>query len=106
MPPRDPALGREQSHHPREFSDFVYAYPVISRRSGGLSIGVNLNIDKHCNFDCPYCQVDRSVPKAGRAIDTGAIRAELEELLGSVDGKGVCRLEAFAAVADADKRLR
>lgn len=33
-------------------------YPVYSRRSGGLSIGINLFPDKKlCSFDCPYCEV-------------------------------------------------
>jgi wyosine [tRNA(Phe)-imidazoG37] synthetase (radical SAM superfamily) len=33
-------------------------YPVLSRRSGGLSLGVNLFPDaKDCSFDCPYCEV-------------------------------------------------
>jgi len=33
-------------------------YPVISRRSEGLSIGINLFPDKKlCSFDCPYCEV-------------------------------------------------
>jgi histidinol dehydrogenase len=33
-------------------------YPVISRRSRGLSIGINLFPDqKLCSFDCPYCEV-------------------------------------------------
>ena len=33
-------------------------YPVYSRRSCGLSIGINLFPEnKVCNFDCPYCEV-------------------------------------------------
>ena len=33
-------------------------YPVYSRRSRGLSVGVNLFPDrKICPFDCPYCEV-------------------------------------------------
>jgi histidinol dehydrogenase len=33
-------------------------YPVISRRSRGLSVGINLFPDKKlCSFDCPYCEV-------------------------------------------------
>ncbi len=33
-------------------------YPVVSRRSGGLSLGVDLFPDRMtCNFDCPYCEV-------------------------------------------------
>jgi wyosine [tRNA(Phe)-imidazoG37] synthetase (radical SAM superfamily) len=100
------ALAEEQTHHPREFADYVYAYPVVSRRSGGVSIGVNLNLDKACNFDCPYCQVDRTVPKPKQAISVAAIRAELESLLAAFDAQGICRLDRFAAIADADKRLR
>jgi wyosine [tRNA(Phe)-imidazoG37] synthetase (radical SAM superfamily) len=46
--------------HPRSFEKNRYVYPVVSRRAGGVSIGVNLNLDKVCNFDCIYCQVDRS----------------------------------------------
>jgi wyosine [tRNA(Phe)-imidazoG37] synthetase (radical SAM superfamily) len=106
MPPKNPDLRREQSHHPREFADFVYTYPVVSRRSGGVSIGVNLNLDKHCNFDCPYCQVDRTVPKPKQGISVPAIRGELEKLLAAIDAGGVCRLERFAAIPDADKKLK
>ena len=43
--------------HPRSFQENRYVYPVLSRRSKGISIGVNLNLDKVCNFDCVYCQV-------------------------------------------------
>jgi wyosine [tRNA(Phe)-imidazoG37] synthetase (radical SAM superfamily) len=106
MPPQDPGLKREQTHHPREFGENVYAYPVISRRSGGVSIGVNLNLDKACNFDCPYCQVDRTVEKPRQAIVLPALRAELERMLEACDESGVCRLEKFAALPDEAKRLR
>lgn len=38
------------------WSDLVY--PVYSRRSGGLSLGINLFPEgKRCSFDCPYCEV-------------------------------------------------
>ena len=36
----------------------VLVYPAYSRRSGGLSVGINLFPDrKLCSFDCPYCEV-------------------------------------------------
>ena len=36
----------------------VLVYPVYSRRSEGLSVGINLFPDKKlCSFDCPYCEV-------------------------------------------------
>lgn len=106
MDSQESGLHRAQSHHPREFSDFTYAYPVISRRSGGVSIGVNLNIDKSCNFDCPYCQVDRTAPKPRLAVDLPTLRGEVEAILGSMDAQGICRLPLFEAIPDADKRLR
>src|SRR6478752_2462194 len=40
--------------HARLFELNRFVYPVLSRRSGGISIGVNLNPDKICNFDCIY----------------------------------------------------
>ena len=36
----------------------ILVYPVYSRRSRGLSLGINLFPDeKQCSFDCPYCEV-------------------------------------------------
>jgi wyosine [tRNA(Phe)-imidazoG37] synthetase (radical SAM superfamily) len=95
-----------QRFHPREYAEFTYAYPVLSRRSGGVSFGVNLNLDKACNFDCPYCQVDRTVSGRPQRLDVARVRAEVEALLDSVDAQGVCRLPLFDAVPDAQKMLR
>jgi histidinol dehydrogenase len=45
-------------HNHREREEGVLVYPVYSRRSKGLSIGINLFPDhKVCSFDCPYCEV-------------------------------------------------
>jgi histidinol dehydrogenase len=42
----------------REREKGVIVYPVYSRRSAGLSVGLNLFPDKkNCSFDCPYCEV-------------------------------------------------
>jgi len=49
-------IGTVADHRSREGGAIIY--PVYSRRSGGLSIGVNLFPDrKICSFDCPYCEV-------------------------------------------------
>jgi wyosine [tRNA(Phe)-imidazoG37] synthetase (radical SAM superfamily) len=72
--------------HRRSLSDNRYIYAVISRRARGLSIGVNLNPDKACNFDCPYCQVDRSLPSGDRQVDPLRLGEELDALLGLVTG--------------------
>lgn len=54
---------------------------MISRRSGGLSIGVNLNPDAACNFDCVYCQVDRSAPPRPHGVDLNRLGEELSQML-------------------------
>lgn len=45
--------------HPSWFEGYRYVYPVVSRRSRGVSLGVNLSPTKVCNFRCVYCQVER-----------------------------------------------
>jgi wyosine [tRNA(Phe)-imidazoG37] synthetase (radical SAM superfamily) len=67
--------------HSRSWQQNRYVYPVISRRSKGLSIGVNLNPDKVCNFDCVYCSVDRTVPPTLREVDPILLQQELDQLL-------------------------
>ncbi len=67
--------------HPRVWENFKYVYPVLSRRSHGISIGINTNPDKVCNFDCIYCQVDRTVPAAVTKFDLAVAEQELREIL-------------------------
>src|SRR6266550_5549046 len=69
------------TQHSRSWRENRYVYPVISRRSKGLSIGVNLNPDKACNFDCIYCCVDRTVAPTVRDVDLRLLREELEHLI-------------------------
>ena len=44
--------------HRRDSAGLRYVYPVISRRAGGVSIGINLNPNNACNWACVYCQVE------------------------------------------------
>jgi wyosine [tRNA(Phe)-imidazoG37] synthetase (radical SAM superfamily) len=67
--------------HRRSYDDFYYVYPVISRRSHGVSIGVNLNPDKNCNFNCIYCEVDRTSPARRKDVDMDVLRQELRDML-------------------------
>src|SRR4029079_630944 len=69
------------TQHSRSWQQNRYVYPVISRRSKGLSIGVNLNPDKVCNFDCVYCCVDRTTPPTVTEVDLDVLREELDHLL-------------------------
>src|SRR5580765_3119279 len=69
------------AQHPRNFAANRFVYPVLSRRSGGISIGVNLNPDKICNFDCIYCQVDRTVTSETTFVEMPALLGELDRML-------------------------
>jgi len=66
-----------QAHH-RTFRSNRFVYPVLSRRAAGLSIGINLNLDRVCNFNCVYCQVDRSGPVVRDSVDLKRLAAELD----------------------------
>ncbi len=82
--------------HARTYQDFTYVYPVISRRSRGLSIGINLNPDKACNFDCVYCEVDRRTPGKARDVDLVQVRDELLWLVDHAQAGGLAREPKFA----------
>ena len=41
--------------HRRDCAGMRYIYPVVSRRAGGVSIGINLNVNNACNWACIYC---------------------------------------------------
>jgi wyosine [tRNA(Phe)-imidazoG37] synthetase (radical SAM superfamily) len=81
--PRQPLLVFRD--HRRTFEEFRYVYAVVSRRSQGVSVGINLNPDKICNFDCVYCQVDRRIPPVVRDVDASQLLDELEEMLDLVE---------------------
>jgi wyosine [tRNA(Phe)-imidazoG37] synthetase (radical SAM superfamily) len=66
---------------PRDFLGNRFVYTVISPRARGLSIGVNLNPDKFCNFDCVYCEVDRREPARVSKLDVDVMISELEQTL-------------------------
>ncbi len=77
-------IHRLHTQHQRHFESNRFVYPVLSRRSGGISIGVNLNPDKVCNFDCIYCQVDRTSQAETRFVETHELLEELDSMLAQV----------------------
>jgi wyosine [tRNA(Phe)-imidazoG37] synthetase (radical SAM superfamily) len=69
------------TNHTQNIDGFTYIYPVISRRVGGLSIGVNFNINNTCNWRCIYCQVPQLKLGAAPALDTHLLQQELNDFL-------------------------
>ena len=91
--------------HSRRFEDFKYVYPVLSRRSHGISIGLNVNPDKVCNFDCIYCQVDRTTETAEKKFDLTVAEGELREMLEMVRTGGIAQHPSFRSVPSELLRL-
>lgn len=86
--------------HRHRFQNNRFVYPVVSRRSSGLSIGVNLNPDRICNFDCIYCQIDRRSESETRFVEMERLLAELDEMLSSVAAGTIWQDERFASVPE------
>lgn len=99
------ALREAVRFHPRQYlaNDFVYA--VVSRRARGLSVGINLNADKLCNYDCVYCQVDRSGPVRPLSVDPDAVEQELRVVLAQAQGGALWEQPRFAGVPAEWRRL-
>ena len=96
-----------QAHldHRRVWRDFDYCYPVISRRSRGVSLGVNLNPDKVCNFDCVYCEVDRLTPAKRKDLDLDLLDKELGLLLDLATSGEIYGIPPFDSARPEQRRL-
>lgn len=94
---------RQHAHHPRTWRENSYVYPVISRRSGGLSIGVNLNPDTACNFDCIYCQVNRTVTPRTREVRLDVLEHELASMLAHATSGDLLTEPEFQGVPTAQR---
>jgi len=71
-------------NHDRDAAGMTYIYPVVSRRAGGVSVGVNLNTNNACNWHCAYCQVPDLVRGVAPEIDLELLRAELTAMLDDI----------------------
>ena len=69
------------TNHDRDSADMTYVYPVVSRRAGGVSVGINLNPNNACNWACVYCQVPDLQRGTAPAIDLALLESELRTML-------------------------
>lgn len=70
--------------HNRDVTGMRYIYPVVSRRAGGVSIGVNLNVNNACNWRCIYCQVPNLTRGTPPPIELDVLERELRSFLTDV----------------------
>ena len=80
---------------PREFLNNRFVYVVVSPRARGLSIGVNMNPDKRCNFDCGYCEVNRGLPASEEKLDADVMAEELQQTLALAHAGGLRDLPCY-----------
>jgi wyosine [tRNA(Phe)-imidazoG37] synthetase (radical SAM superfamily) len=91
---------------PRDFLDNRFVYTVVSARARGLSIGINMNPDKWCNFACPYCEVHRNETSRERCLDVDVMAAELNRTLAFVHAGRLRERPWYHALPDEMLRLR
>jgi len=70
--------------HDRDAADLTYVYPVVSRRSRGVSLGINLNVNNACNWRCIYCQVPNLSRGGPPPVDLALLESELRQMLGEI----------------------
>ena len=72
------------TNHDRDATGMTYVYPVVSRRAGGVSIGVNLNPNNACNWACVYCQVPDLVRGTAPPVNMAQLESELRAMLNDI----------------------
>ncbi len=93
-------------NHERRWKMNRYVYAVISRRSRGVSIGLNLNPDKICNFNCIYCQVNRKIPPAIQKVNLEKLTGELDLILQAEKDGSLYDDPPFNALTPAERGVR
>lgn len=88
------------SDHARDRGDHGLVYPVLSRRAGGLSIGVNLNAGQECNWACVYCEVEGLVRGAPGPTDLDQLTRGLDAALSAAAAGRWTQAGSPAAVRD------
>lgn len=91
---------------PRDFLGQRFVYAVISPRARGLSIGVNMNSGKVCNFDCAYCEVNRCRPGVEEPLDVDVMAHELQSTLDVVRSGKIREFSFFKTMPPVLLKLR
>jgi wyosine [tRNA(Phe)-imidazoG37] synthetase (radical SAM superfamily) len=71
-----------------------------------VSIGINLTPNKTCNFNCVYCQVDRTERESHGPVDLSRIERELQLVVRAVEDEMLFRDPVFRKVPVPLRKLR
>jgi wyosine [tRNA(Phe)-imidazoG37] synthetase (radical SAM superfamily) len=91
---------------PRNFLDNRFVYTVLSARARGLAIGINMNPDRLCNFDCIYCEVNRNLPATEQELNVAVMAEELDKTLLLVRSGKIREHAAYRELSDELLQLR
>jgi wyosine [tRNA(Phe)-imidazoG37] synthetase (radical SAM superfamily) len=91
---------------PRDFLNNRFVYLVVSPRARGLSVGVNMNPDRKCNFDCVYCEVRRDQEPRELHLDVDVMATELRQTLAFVLAGRLREQSSYRVVPDELLQLR
>jgi wyosine [tRNA(Phe)-imidazoG37] synthetase (radical SAM superfamily) len=95
LPHHLPGTRETAFDRPRDWLSNRFVYAVVSSRARGLSLGVNVNPDKKCNFDCAYCEVDRRVPARENKLDVDIMAAELRKTIGFIQSGKLAEYSSY-----------
>jgi wyosine [tRNA(Phe)-imidazoG37] synthetase (radical SAM superfamily) len=101
-----PAAVKNPFAIPRNFLQNRFVYVTVSPRAKGLSVGVNMNPDRHCNFDCVYCEVNRLAPVTDEHLDIAVMITELENTLALIQRGALQEYPEFRALPSNLLQLR
>jgi len=101
-----PRRGETAFGCPRNFFDNRFVYVVVSPRARGLSIGINMNPDKYCNFDCVYCEVDRKSAPRETELDVAVMGEVLRKTLELVESGKIRESAAYRGLGDDLLKMR
>jgi wyosine [tRNA(Phe)-imidazoG37] synthetase (radical SAM superfamily) len=100
------ATGETAFGCPRDFLGNRFVYTVISPRARGLSVGLNLNPDRLCNFDCVYCEVSRDNGASTKEIDLDIMSNELSQTLDAIHSRRLFEQPRYCALPEELLQLR
>jgi wyosine [tRNA(Phe)-imidazoG37] synthetase (radical SAM superfamily) len=92
--------------HGRRWKGNRYVYAVVSRRSRSISIGINLNPDKVCNFNCIYCQVDRRKASLIRSVNLEHLAGELDLIIAAERDGSLYEAAPFNVLRSEERGIR
>jgi wyosine [tRNA(Phe)-imidazoG37] synthetase (radical SAM superfamily) len=102
---RNPQAAETAFGSPRDFLNNRFVYTVVSARARGLSVGVNMNPDKNCNFNCVYCEVLRN-GEAREQLDVDQMAEELKATLALVRAERLRERPWYRSLPDELLQLR